>query len=81
MLIFVLLTLWLQAGNIAAYEAAAGQEPAPRCADIFESAEERVRPSLKIAPGAPPLLSFRHVEGKRHQRFSGIDLTWDDAGH
>jgi hypothetical protein len=36
---------------------------------------------IKIAPGAPPLLSFRYFEGKMRQRFSGIDLMLDDAGH
>src|SRR6476660_5190381 len=46
-----------------------------RCADLFESADERVKPSLKISPGLPPLLNFRYFEGRMHQRFSGIDLT------
>lgn len=52
-----------------------------RCADLFETPDQRVKPRLKLAPGAPPLLNFRYFEGKMHQRFSGIDLMLDDAGH
>jgi hypothetical protein len=34
-----------------------------------------------IAPGAPPLLSFRFLEGKERHRFGDLDLVIDDAGH
>ena len=34
-----------------------------------------------IAPGAPPLLSFRYIEGQRKHRFGDLGLVMDDAGH
>jgi hypothetical protein len=86
MLTILLLSLWLQAQQ----QGHAQEKPLPddhaseivaRCADVYESPDERVKPSMKIAPGAPPLLSFRYFEGKMRQRFSGIDLMLDDAGH
>lgn len=36
---------------------------------------------IRIAPGAPPLLAFRYLEGRRKGRFGGLDLVLDDAGH
>jgi hypothetical protein len=42
---------------------------------------ERVSPPPRIAPGAPPLLSFRFFEGKDRHRFGALDLVIDDAGH
>jgi hypothetical protein len=86
MLTIALLSLWLQATGGAGSQPAASRlvgtpEQPTRCADVFESADERVKPSLKISPGLPPLLNFRRFEGRMHQRFSGIDLTLDDAGH
>jgi len=35
----------------------------------------------RIAPGAPPLLGFRVMEGKLSHRFGDLDLVMDDAGH
>ena len=35
----------------------------------------------RIAPGAPPLLGFRALEGKLRHRFGDLDLVMDDAGH
>ncbi len=88
MLTIILLSLWLQinggAGSKPNNVPETGQQKAPeaaRCADLFETPDERVKPSLKLAPGAPPLLNFRYFEGKMRQRFSGIDLMLDDAGH
>ena len=52
-----------------------------RCADLAETPDERVAPSRLIAPGAPPLLSFRFYEGKLHNRYGNQDLLLDDAGH
>ena len=46
-----------------------------RCADIGESF------AGPIAPGPPPLLSFRYYEGKQHHRFGNSELMLDDAGH
>ena len=36
---------------------------------------------LRIAPGAPPMLAFRYLDGKQRGRFGGLDLVLDDAGH
>jgi hypothetical protein len=36
---------------------------------------------VRIAPGAPPLLAFRYLEGRQRGRFGGLDLVLDDAGH
>jgi hypothetical protein len=52
-----------------------------RCWTVAESASERVAPKHAIAPGLPPLLSFRYYEGREHHRFSSRDLVLDDAGH
>ena len=49
--------------------------------EIAASLQERLAPSALIAPGAPPLLSFRGLEGRMRHRFGDIDLVVDDAGH
>lgn len=46
-----------------------------RCVDLGESI------TGPIAPGPPPLLSFRYYEGKQHHRFGNSELMLDDAGH
>lgn len=52
-----------------------------RCATVAESPDARVAPNRAIAPGQPPLLSFRYYEGQQHGRFGNSDLMLDDAGH
>lgn len=52
-----------------------------RCVAIVRSPDDRVAPDLKIAPGQPPVLSFRYFEGQLHHRYSNSDLMLDDAGH
>lgn len=52
-----------------------------RCADLSTDPDARVTPAPMIAPGAPPLLSFRYYEGKLHNRFDNSALMLDDAGH
>lgn len=52
-----------------------------RCLTVAETPSERVSPKPAIAPGLPPLLSFRYYEGSEHHRFSQSDLVLDDAGH
>ena len=42
---------------------------------------ERLASPARIAPGAPPLLGFRVMEGKLRHRFGDLDLMLDDAGH
>ncbi|MEO7142348.1 MAG: hypothetical protein ABI165_02475 [Bryobacteraceae bacterium] len=41
----------------------------------------RLRPPARIAPGAPPLLSFRLFESTMRHRSGKLDLVIDDAGH
>jgi len=52
-----------------------------RVMEIATPPSERLAPPPKIAPGAPPLVSFRLFEGRMRQRFSNLDLVLDDAGH
>ncbi len=52
-----------------------------RVVTIAESPSERIAPLPPVAPGQPPLISFRYFEGKDRSRFGGLDLVVDDAGH
>jgi len=52
-----------------------------RCVTLAETPDARVSPQPMIAPGPPPLFSFRYYEGKAHHRFGNTDLMLDDAGH
>jgi hypothetical protein len=52
-----------------------------RCANLSQDPDSRVSPLPMVAPGLPPLLSFRYYEGKRHRGFDNTDLMLDDAGH
>jgi hypothetical protein len=52
-----------------------------RAIAVVESPSERVSTSFQVAPGAPPLLSFRYFEGKQRHRYGKLDLVMDDAGH
>ena len=49
--------------------------------EIAAPPSEGLAPSARIAPGAPPLISFRAFEGKQRHRFGDLDLVLDDAGH
>jgi hypothetical protein len=49
--------------------------------EIATPVQERLAPPGLIAPGAPPLLGFRVLEGRLRHRFGGLDLVLDDAGH
>ena len=49
--------------------------------EIATPPSERVAPPSRIAPGAPPLVSFRLLDGQMRHRFSNLDLVLDDAGH
>jgi hypothetical protein len=48
--------------------------------EIAARPDERLTP-LRIAPGAPPVLGFRMIEGKLRHRFGDLALVLDDAGH
>jgi hypothetical protein len=52
-----------------------------RAVSIGQSPSERIAALPVLAPGQPPLVSFRYFEGKDRRRFSGLDLVLDDAGH
>ena len=52
-----------------------------RCATIGETAQERLTKRPVIAPGAPPVLSFKLYEDAKHHRFGNVDVMLDDAGH
>jgi len=52
-----------------------------RCVSLAETPSQRVSTKPQIAPGLPPLLSFRYYEGRMHHRYGNADLVLDDAGH
>ncbi len=52
-----------------------------RCVTLAETPDSRVTVKPAIAPGPPPVLSFRFYEGKLHHRFGNSELLLDDAGH
>ena len=52
-----------------------------RVVGIAATPSERADAPRMIAPGAPPLLSFRFFDGKDRHRFGNLDLVMDDAGH
>jgi hypothetical protein len=52
-----------------------------RCVVLADDPNKRVGPPKTIAPGLPPLLSFRYYEDKKNHRFANLDLMLDDAGH
>jgi hypothetical protein len=52
-----------------------------RCVQLGETPDARVEVKPMIAPGPPPVLSFRFYEGKLHHRFGNAELLLDDAGH
>jgi hypothetical protein len=52
-----------------------------RAISVAEAPSDRVSTIPLIAPGAPPLLSFRYFDGKQRHRFGKLDLVMDDAGH
>jgi hypothetical protein len=52
-----------------------------RVISLAESPSDRIASEVRIAPGQPPLLSFRFFEGKQRHRFGDLDLVLDDAGH
>jgi len=52
-----------------------------RIVNISESPSERLSPPRLIAPGAPPVLSFRYFDASDRGRFGNLGLMTDDAGH
>ena len=52
-----------------------------RVTSMSESPSERLSPPKLIAPGAPPVLSFRYFDATDRGRFGNLGLMTDDAGH
>ncbi len=52
-----------------------------RVLEIGEARERLADPRQQIAPGAPPVLSFRYFLGADRHRFGKLDVMLDDAGH
>ena len=48
---------------------------------MTEPPSERLSPPALIAPGAPPVLSFRYFDAGDRGRFGNLGLMTDDAGH
>jgi hypothetical protein len=48
---------------------------------ICDLPSERLNGSGLIAPGAPPVLSFRYFDATDRGRFGNLGLMTDDAGH
>lgn len=72
----MLLALDERTAGVVEQIAASGQ-----VVEIATPSSERLTPSARIAPGAPPALGFRMIEGKLKHRFGDLDLVLDDAGH
>lgn len=52
-----------------------------RVVEMVESPSERLSPPVRIAPGAPPTLSFRYFDSTERGRYADLGLVIDDAGH
>jgi hypothetical protein len=52
-----------------------------RCATVGRAPQQRLVKQPVIAPGAPPVLSFKLYEDAKHHRFGNVDVMLDDAGH
>lgn len=52
-----------------------------RVVGMSEPPSERLAPPALIAPGAPPVLSFRYFDASDRGRFGNLGLMTDDAGH
>jgi len=52
-----------------------------RVLQLAVTPSERIAPPAQIAPGAPPLVSFRYYEAQQRHQLSNTDLMLDDAGH
>ena len=52
-----------------------------RVVSMSQPPSERLSPPVLIAPGAPPVLSFRYFDASDRGRFGNLGLMTDDAGH
>ena len=72
----LILALFLMQGSVMEDIASSG-----RVVSLAESPSDRVSQQVQVAPGQPPLLSFRYIDGRQRHRFGDLDLVLDDAGH
>ncbi len=82
----ILLLFFLAPDDSAAREARIREqiEAIARSSRVLEMGESHSKiedPRKQIAPGAPPLLSFRYFLGADRHRFGKLDVMLDDAGH
>jgi len=80
-LIFLFLLFRLPAGSEAERTIIEEISQSGRVVSLAEDPDSRVAARKMLAPGPPPLLSFRFYEGKLHHRFGNSELMLDDAGH
>lgn len=52
-----------------------------RVVNLSDSPSARLSPPKLIAPGGPPVLSFRYFDANDRGRFGNLGLMTDDAGH
>lgn len=52
-----------------------------RVTALGQAPSERLAPPRLVAPGAPPVLSFRYFDASDRGRFGNLGLMTDDAGH
>jgi hypothetical protein len=71
----IFLMLLLTAETISQFE------DSGRIVGLAETPSERLNGSGLIAPGAPPVLSFRYFDASDRGRFGNLGLMTDDAGH
>jgi len=82
----ILVLFYLAPDNTAAREAKVREQIAAiahsgRVLEIGEAGAKLADPRREIAPGAPPLLTFRYFAGAERRRFGNLDVMLDDAGH
>ena len=76
---FCAIALWMAAQQLETLTREVARSG--RVLEIAEPPSRRVDTRPAIAPGAPPMLSFRLFEGKVRHRYGNLDLVMDDAGH
>jgi hypothetical protein len=60
---------------------AANFEESGQIVGLADSPSDRLNAPHLIAPGAPPVLSFRYFDASDRGRFGNLGLMTDDAGH
>lgn len=66
---------------LAASDSFEGLQETGSIVGLTDSPSERLSPEHLLAPGAPPVLSFRTFDANDRGRFGNLGLMTDDAGH